>query len=497
MSVTDWLLEVEVAGRTLRYATQARTVAGAIYRPGLLGDLDLAEGAEAAEIEVVSRDLQVLADDLDGGTATLSYLEEDEVTAYVSGPITDPASGAPDEGVAFTITRDLPGVTLGTQVPSVTARVDATTWPVTVGHQIGSDGLAYPVIFGYPGYTGAATPECVVPAPLAQWLTLTQATSYVIVADDVDANVSSVRVKNTETLAETAQATVVVSDLLGQRVRAANFLAGGLPGSPQYLLFVGYSPSGGGGAARSLYDVIAYLLRRFAPESIDWARLPQVRTVLEPFLVDSWVDAPVSDPWVLIEGWLRDLSVEVRSGKKGRYFVARRYTADPARIVGSIIAGADARRASPYRRAGQPQNEVSVRCQQHPEQGWLYSVVACGSRRDVQPAGVNLGTSVIETALARRSWAKYGRRAGVGIDLDWVWDTGTALAVAERVLERTALPATLVEYRLRPSLARGIREGDDVLLTDPERPWVEVPAIVDEPPSRTLDAVTLRLRVPQ
>lgn len=498
MSVTDWLLELEVAGRTLRYATQARTVAGEIYRPGLLGDLALAEGVPSVEVEVVSRDLQVLADDLDAGTATLSYLDDDGVTVYVSGPITDPASGAPDEAVGLTITRDLPGVTLGTQVPSVTARVDSTTWPTSGGHQIGHDGLAYPVIFGYPGFTGATNPECIVPAPLAQWLTATTLTSYVIVADDVDANITQVRLKNQETLSETTQSVVVAVDLLGQRVRAANFVTGGgLPSNPDHLLLVGYSPTGGGGAARSLYDVISYLLRRFAPESIDWARLPQVRTVLEPYLVDTWVDAPVSDPWVLIESWLRELSVEVRTSRKGRYFVARRFEADPARLVGAITAGADAFRASPYQRAGQPENEVTIRYRQHPEQGWLASVVACGSRRDVQPAGVTLGTSVVETALARRSWAKYGRRAGTAIELDWVWDTGTAFVVAERVMERTALPATLVEYRLRPSLARGIREGDDVLLTDPERPWVERPAIVDEPPIRTLDAVTLRLRVPQ
>lgn len=498
MSVTDWLLELNVAGRTLRYATRARQVGAQIYRPGLTADLALAEGSDAAEVEIVSRDLHPLTNDLDAGTGTLSYLDEDGVTVYVSGPLTDPSSGAPDEPVSVTITRDLPGITLGTQVPSVTARVDETTWPVTLGHTIGSDGLVYPVIFGFPGYTGGAVPECVVPAPLAQWQTLTPATSFVVVADDVDANVTSVRIKNQTTLSETVQTTVVMSDLLGQRIRAANFSIGGsLPTSPQQVLLVGYQPIGGGGAARSLYDVIVYLLRRFAPESADWARLPQVKSALERYNVDSWVDAPVSDPWVLIEGWIRDLAVEVRVGREGRYFHAQRFESDPARVVASIEVGANALRGSSYTREGAPENEVIVRYRQHPETGWLASVVACGSRRDVQPAGTELGVSVVETAVARRSWAKYGRRSGVGVDLDWVWETGTALAVAERILERTALPATVVDYQLRPSLARGIREGDDVLLTDPDRPWVERPAIVDAPPIRTLDAVTLRLRVPQ
>lgn len=499
--IADWLLVIDVAGRTLRYATQARVVAGAVYRPGLIGELALPEGLDSVVVAVVARDLHELADDLDSATATLSLLEGDEVTVYAAGQVADPDSGASDEPVTFRIVVDIPGVSLGTSVPGPTARVDATTWPVTAGHSIGSAGLEYPVIFGFPGWTGSGNAICVVPAPLAQWQAATTATSYVVVSEDPDADVASVRVRNQASLNETVQNTLNVSDLLGQRIKVANFAAGNLPSDPSHVLLLGYAPltggAAGGGVARSLYDVVRYVLRRWAPESVDWARLPQIRPALEPYNVDSWVSATIADPWVLIEALIRDLGVEIRIGERGRYLVARRYSSDPSRVVGSITVGSDALRRSTYTRTGEPRNEIAVRYRSNPESGWLATVIACGSRREVQPAGVSLGASVLETAPARRSYARYGRRVAPGLDLDWTWDTGTALAVASRILDEVALPATLVEYQVRPSSIRGVREGDELLVTDPDRPWVAQAAIVDAPPLRSLDAAIVRLRVPQ
>lgn len=498
-----WLVTLTVGGRVLRYATESLQVDGRVYRAGLVSSLALELGTERdVTVEIVSRDLWRLREHLDAGRGVLELLDDDEVLPAVSGLLVAPAYGALDESIAVTITRDIPGDgSRGAPVPDLLARVDEATWPQNlVGVEIGTTGGVYPVIFGYPGWTGSGTPIPCVPIPLAQRVPGDATNTRMVVSEDsADTVITSVRIRRQSVGTSNTQSVLPATDLLGRRVLAANCVAGGVGTIPtaQETLLCGYSPTGGGGAARELYDVIRYLLRRWGRDSVDWGRLADSRSVLEGYLVDSWVDQQIDDPWVLIEHLIALLPVQQRVSAVGRYLVELRLQTDPTRVTADLelLPG---QRSGDVIRDGAPVNEIGVRYRPDPELGWAAQVLLGGDARAVLPAGIEPSAyaAVVTSEVARRSVARYGTRRGSTIDLDWTWDTGTALSVGRVQLLRSALPAELVTYRLSVEQGRGLLEGADVLVTDEQLGWDRRPALVERPPVQGLDAVTVLLRVP-
>lgn len=501
----DWLLTIEAGGRALRYSSIAREVAGLMYSPGLVTDgLTVAPGLlEDVTLEVVSSTLWAVRTELDAGTATLALLDGESVSEFSFGPITGPGFGAVDEPISVTITRTIPGFEVrGLRIPDTTSRVDEATWPDALpSAEIGNEGVFYPVIFGYPGQTEAALPTPCVPVPVAQVIAGDTSNSLVIVSEDSDTIISTVYLRHQNADAEFTQAVLPTIDNLGKRVLAATCTAGGLPSIPttSSSILAGYTESTGGGPVREMYESIAYLLRRWGGTSVDWSRLPSIRRALEGYLVDSWVNAPTEDPWVLVQHWLTHLPVTVRTSAVGNYFVEERLTHDPAFVVGRLAAPDTGQRTSDVIRDGAPVNEVTVLYRQDPEAGWSAQATLCGSKREILPSGTESAvySTVLEHSAARRSYAKYNRRAGPSITVDWTWDTGTALAVGGAVLARNALPALLVSYDVHPSVVRGWEEGAEVLLTDPEMGWVDKPAIISAPPTHGLESVSVSLRLPE
>lgn len=505
--VRDWLLVLEIGGRAFRFSSVARVVVAADgapaeavghYAAGLDPDLTVTPGGtDDVAVSIVSRGLHEAVREADAGTGALYLLDSDAGTVEVitAGRVLDPTWGAPLDAVGLTLSREALGATRGGQVPDPVARVDATTWPVSGAAILGNAGLPYPVIVGYPGWTGAGDATPVVVVPLGQ-LGTTSGTQ-IVVSEDPDAPITSVRLRNDSADAEYDQDVGWTSDLLGRRVLTADCVAGGaasVPAAATVRLYAGFSPSGGGGVARGMYDVIRYVLDRWAPGSVDWARLAGAAGALEEYQVDTAVWSVVEDPWVLVEAWTAHVNVEVRSSDRGFYLVERRYAHDPRRVVRALV---DPARAGRFRRDGAPANQVPVYYRHARDGGgWLAQVIATGALGDVQPAGEALTVDVLEVEAARRSRARYGPIAAERVDLDWTWDSGTAQAVALAVLARTALPAVLVDYDVSPADARGLVEGDEVLLTDDDAGWDARPAILDAPPAVSLDGVRLSLRVP-
>jgi hypothetical protein len=494
----DFLLTIEVCGITHRLATRARIVDGHPYRPELDPGLEVAlSSPEDVTVRVVSPALWQWAEELDTATAELHLLTDDGSQLITTGRVVAPVYGSRLEAIGLTITRDVAGVTRGSQVPAETRRVDATTWPVGAG-EVGTEGATYPVIFGYPGFVGTGLdPVPCVPLPIAE-LTGTAATTYMLVSEDARAEITSIRVRlvDREDQPEFDQDVSSLVDNLGQVVLVSDCSTGGatsIPDAPTAGLLAGFSDAGGGGVARSMYDAIRYLLERWGAGSVDWTRLSDARDILEPLLVDSYVISPIDDPWVLIDSWLQWLPVVVRVGERGRYLVPKRHVHDPSRVVGDLLG---ATRVGVVSRDGPPENEVVIQFRQDPQIGWRDQVAVVGSILDFRPAEEPDPTRVIEIDVARRSYSRYNRRPGPRIPVDWTWDVGTALAVAGHVLDRRALPCRLVSYDVPLATAARWREGDEVLVTDDDLGWVQEPAIIESPPRLTLEQARVMLRIP-
>jgi hypothetical protein len=501
--VIHWLVEFEIDGRPYRWAVEAVTVEnddGDVfeYRQGLTVDEPMFEGQDEAGIEIADAtvDWPAFAPGLECTRATVRRWTEGTVleaaVVFVDGEIRGVEHGTRFDPVSFTIERRSGGEMLGTQVPDVLATVQFTTWPTT-GTAIGDQGVSYPVIFGYPGYTGASTPIPVVPVPLAQW-DADEDITYAIVSEDAAAPITSVRLRN-DTMNEYSNPTVtIVEDQLGRPVRAMNFtlatIAWPASSDEQAELTVGFSPAGGGGVARSAYDCFEYVLRRWGQASADWQRLREIRDALSIYQVDTWIDTPIDDPWAWIEGILPDLPVVVRTSARGRYFVERRYAVDGTRHVGSLEAGAGAERTSAVgvEKSG-PFNEYTGVYRPGIDDAYIGRVIMTGSPNlhsapFIKEGPVGSSTfqiiAVHRSGLCAASLAKFGLRQSELVEIDWTWDESTVAAVLGWRAQRDAIPARIVEYTVENG--DELREGDEVNLTDDELGLDAVGAIVDSPP---------------
>ena len=493
----EWLLEAAIGGRTFHFAQTTSVVGGKLYLAGLEpGAWSPGVNQSVALTVNANADLFAALATHDTGTAKLSLLDDDgTVEVFHQGVVVAPVLDYPDLPVSFTVTRDLYTVQRGVQVPDELARVDSDTWPLAAG-TLGAAGAYYPVIFGYPGFQGEGVdPIPVVPAPLAQ-IGAGAGSSYLVVSEQARSTVATVRVRDLEAGGtETDEGCLSLVDLLGRSVRVCTLTNAGLPGTPSSGYLVGFNDVGGGGV-RPMHQVIAYLLERWGRESLDWERFRESEVLLARYQVDTWVDSPVPDPWVLIESWLTHLPVNIRVGARGFYFTERRFRHDPGRVTRTLARGAT--RASAFTRSGPPENEVRVRYQPDSNSGWRAQVVVVGDLSNIRPGKNDLaGARYFSTEVSQMSFAKYGRRMGPSVDLDWTWDAGTAVAVAESLLDERALPAVIVSYDVLPSDARGLTEGDEVLLTDEAFGWVDQPGILEVPPLTSLERVRLTFRVPQ
>lgn len=492
-----WLLVATLEGREYRWASVASTVDGVDYPAGL-ADLTVERGSDAVDVSVYdpSLDWPTIALAIDGGEATLYRWTGGTPVAYASGELQVTSYATRRDPVALRIDR-LPGAeSLGRQIPDELAQVTADTWPPAgagAGAVVVDTGRYYPVILGYPGYASTLVP--VVPVPLAQWANAA-ADTFAVVAEDGEQAVTQVTIRNATVDAETIETVAAMSDALGRRVLVADFtdtLVRPATSSDGHELYAAFSPSGGGGP-RDAYSVLVYLLRRWGGTSIDWGRLPAIADVLSRYSIDTWIDSPMSDPWAWMEGTVfGSLPVEARTGPRGRYLVERRYLSDPRRNVGTLAEGVSCTIASSVALSDGPINEFVGRFRPGRDQEWLGQVLLTG-RDGLSSVALPSGTITVRSARCSASVARYGPRQGDPIDLDWTWDEGTMLSVLELAAARDALPARLVSY-LVPD-GEDLEEGDELTLTDTDRGFDGVAAIVDGPPVANSAGVTLQLRVP-
>lgn len=511
-----WLFELELEGRVYRWSVGPLVVDGISFRGGL-DDLQVESGTATVTITVTDGAIPwvELAQHAQGARATLRRWLVG--TAYaaavvmVSGTVGSVSWDRDDVPVSFDISAQSSAI-LGNPLPDPLARTGSLTWPLaTTASTLGDVGVPYPIVFGYPGYEGAGT-YAIMPVPLAQW-DATRAETLAVVSEDPDAPITSVLLRNDAVAAEATQDCGRVTDLLGKQVMCADFgaAATGYPASATATrqLFVGFTPSTGGGVARSAYDVISYILRRWGPDTVEWRRIGEVREVLEPYQVDTWIDAGVPDPWSWLEAaLLKDLPVAVRIGASGRRFLVPRYWRPSSdRVVASLDVDeheiAPAGRVT-LERPG-PTNEFVADFREDRGSVYRARVVATGGD------GTDLGAvptaapgsasgqsiTLVRSGRCIDSRSRYGPLRSPPQEIDWTWDEGTVIRVLEDRIEREAIPAIVAQYALGERIRHDFQENDVIRITDPERGFAGILCVIHEPPLIGSDNTIITVRIPR
>lgn len=512
-----WLLDLYLEGRVYRWSISPLEIDGDhVYRGGL-GDVQAEVGTQSVTVQVTDPSVRwtQLAQHAQGARATLRrWLEGtvyDAAVVVASGSIVGVDWDRDDAPVSLALGAST-SATLGNPLPDPLARTGELTWPqASTGSTLGDIGAPYPILFGYPGYEGATT-YAIMPVPLAQY-DVTRSDTVVIVSEDPDAQLTSVLLRNDALAAEATQSCRRVSDLLGKQVMVADFGTSsvGYPFSATATrqLFVGFAPSTGGGVARSAYDVITYLLRRWGPDTVEWRRLGEVRALLELYQVDSWIDASVPDPWTWIESvLLPDLPVAVRVGATGlRYLSPRYWTPSEDRVIADL--NVDEQEIAPagritLERPG-PTNEFIADFREDRAGVYRARVIATGgdgTDLGVVPSTAPGATSTQSVTLLRSarcidSRSRYGPVRSPPQEVDWTWDEGTVIRVLEDRIAREAIPALLTQYALGERIRHRFQENDVIRITDTDRGLTDAVAVISEPPLVGSERTIITVRVPR
>lgn len=526
-----WLVDITLDGRTYRWAVDAVEVTTAdgttLYYEGGLDALEAARG-DSVPVTVTdpSVDWPALAVVAEGAPTTLrrwrvgTVLEAAEIFAV--GRAASVEYGAPYEPVTWTIEterRDV--VDLGRQIPDPTARVDETTWPSPDYPQVGTNpvvvldsmiGRYYPIIFGYPGYEdGTIVPAVPVPHGQIETVTAGAGVGYqrIIVSEDVAAPITSVEITDLVSRGVVTCAVETAVDALGRSLRVAVVEPpdGVTSAGDIWLLseaddadpHAGYSPTGGGGVARSAYDVLVYVLRRWGVTGVDWARLPEIAEWLAPFQVDTYIDEVVSDPWAWwAQAIMPDLPVAVATSRDGRYLVPLRYRPDAGRVVARIDTDRGDVRVSTIETSWGGRNElVAVYGWSPVSESWRRRVVLTGSGTVglVETPPTDVKDIIVRHRGCAVSQARHGVRQGELLEIDWTWDAGTVTAVLSWMADRDALTTRTVQYLLPETDAP--EEGDTLTVTDAEVGLNGALGIVEGAPLVSEEGVTVTVRIPE
>lgn len=513
-----WLVEVDVHdGAPIRLGhvdLEVTTAAGdvLVFAEGILSELDgTAPGDDNVTLQVLPPPgVDVL--ELEHSPVRVYLWREgdtwEEAALYVEGLVSGLEYAAPDDPVELSVSRqedDLPPMP-----DSLAAIVDGETWPVTGGFEVrpDSNGLFYPVIYGFPGGQRNSTSSgtiAVVPVGLAQWSTGLVGLVYLAIADQplvAGTTSSEVAIANYgESPYVFSDLTwKVVTDLLGRSITVADFSAdsSARPSNKETAaeFYVGFSPAGGGGRARDAYAVVLDVLRRWGgSRPVDYGAMTRVEELLSRYAVDTWVNAS-TDAWSWLDDTLlHQLPVQWVQGRKGLYLAPDRYFAELTDVRRSVdVDEGEAERRSPVRVDGSRlENEVVCHFWRNREDQWWGRRILTAQDENLSSPWWASGADerIVGHPLAAESQARYGLHRGVPHEIDWTWDALTVGLVGQDYLERRAFPVKTVTYWF-PDL---VEVGDVLLLTDSELGWAARLVIVARPPVRVADGWVAQLRV--
>ena len=518
MSQPEWLIELDIAGATLRYATRDVDVVDSSgnvlrYRAGLADFTMSLDGLEQEQgIQIVDRTInwaQIVArgSAIDLSAARLRFWEPgtllENARMVIDGLIEAPEYGFPQAPGQLVVTIRVRG-SRQVKYPPARALINDTTFTFNENveqYDPNVEGAIYPVVLGTPGlfprpgggsYSRPATPALLVHVEAAPTddallsLGVVEATEVLVYdAEGLFDSGGGISLQKTDQLDVETDA-----DLIGQAISVATGWAL-TPTSADLSPIIGnafyaaWSVDGGGithGGAliRSFTDVALWALRNSGSDDVDLEAQEGERANLDAFKIDGFINEQLN----LID-WIerqfgRLLPIARTRSSKGIYWRFIDWAATTTDAVARIDAdtGLATRRSAIRTTKDQIANEFSIRYGRV-----LTTNTWAGFRGLAAEAGVAPDDPGIIDArwggssLCAASKAQYGRREAKPIETWFVWDFNIAELILRHLSLRDALPRRFVTYEA-PSLHR-LRRGDIVTVTDAEVGFDDVVAIVD------------------
>jgi len=438
-----WLLEINVAGRIWRWASDPITVTHEregktyTYQTGI--EPEFAEQfellSESATLQAIpfelfwpesAAELSSRGFDFSAGTGELSLIfdGEDYETRRVlaKGSIDAPEIGYDDEPVNFSV-KDNGYQDLGNML-SPTALVGPLTFNVSITDPA-SQGRYYPLILGSPGKITNAELTRTTGSPALG--IVSSGSDLLVLAVGNTAASSVVLVNQTDDTTSTV-AIVPITDALGQTVMIHTGATNYSHGDAMFARWTG----DGGGVARGddpntamdgAGEILIYALKK-STLTVDYAAFEAVSGVLNQYKIATYIDQPVA-PWEWIQGSLLPiLPISIVSGPSGLRPILWRPYATNDDVVASLVEGVTATLLSPIQfESSDVVNQMQVKYALRVDTGEYLLDVAVG------PEGVSLGSSVTTNVYATSSYQLYGLKQGK-METPVVYDKATATRIA-------------------------------------------------------------------
>lgn len=491
LSEVVWLLEVDYAGKTYRWATEPVAVANdagvaLLYHGGLDVDLDLGFDLFSDAADPVSVSFELLfpdnvaelvasGHDLSAGRGELSLWVDgrtyEDRQVMLAGTLEFPSYGAEDEPIRFSLRED--STQDRAQIPEAAARITLDTWP---DHDPAATGRYYPVVFGAPGiYTevdGSAGQTTGSPAFIVEI-----ANDRALICDG-HAPAATVRAINLTTGVAGNKTPILSTDGLGRPVTKINTSGFAVEGDEIWIRWdsggglIGYSEPGA--SLTGAGELCRWLLDR-STLRIDSGRWAAAQPFLDRYRVAGFFDDAAS-PWdLLADHLLPILPISLATGPEGIYPIVWDPSATTSSAVLTVTAGPEFQRVSDVEyEGGELANAIRVDFAPRGDAAGEYrrSVFVCGEPA-VRNPGILLDPPVdpayasnqFSSLHAKVSELRYGRIEAEPIQTDIVYDQDTATLIALDQIRRRAFRRRVVTYAATWRYASLMR-GAVVSLTD-------------------------------
>lgn len=512
MSRRRWLLDLEVGGQVLRFATSQvevadRDGAAALYVEGLQSDVgEVWKLAESVTLSVTAppngpswAQRVAMGQRLELAQGVLRLHTEgqplEDAAETVAGRVTSVSFGGPGEPLRVTISASPAG--REGEMPRAESMVrDGLTWPRGAANKLNpvDDGRYPPIVFGYPGLGPRGDVYPAYRVPLVT-IDATTGRDYWVIGDgELAADSAGVQLYKVDTSAmpsQTNQAHAAVQlhdDAQGHQVTAARTDAADPDPTEGAEYYCGHTATGGGlyrrdrtGPVRDAGEVIERLLRDYSSIPIDTGRMRAVGERLAGFKLDGYVDEPINT-WEYIErAILPLLPVAVRWSARGVYLAFMDYAPDRSRVVAFLDADRDeAQRMGPVANRFDIYNRFTIQFG-HTFTGFRLNRTLTGdpeANAELFP-GQQAIPSVVGDLACLRSQSRYGILEADPMESACLWDTATAVLVLRHRARRHALPVYGVQYSVGPQWSH-LEPGDVVELSDGELFWANRLALVED-----------------
>lgn len=504
-----WLLDLEIGGQVFRFATEDVAIATesgdtVIYREGLA---DIQRGRSFDGTAEVSVPIQITSDDawadivarfglVERSPGTLRQWIEgitlDEAEVVLTGHISGFTYDEPNEPISFALVRRERETSR--ILPSAGMVIDEFTWPARGGFTTDERvfGVRYPMIFGTPGNLGAT----IVAATEALLVEFRSAPSndfrLLIAGHRVAATVVTIFDYTDEGAVVSNVATVIHEpDAVGRMCALVDPKAAGFNNVDfGRVYYIGWDEAGfdaGTGALVGAGDIIEWILRTWTDVKLDAARFASVRQTLNAYQLDpTIINAQVQPGEWLNSELLPLLPVEPRQGADGLWYRVRRTTAVLSDVVAVLNADTgEVQSSAPITWQSEGVvNEVTIQFAEDRGTGTMRQRIVLGAKAGERGRPDELDTDLPSTDTrflgnfrARLSVNLFRNAQSDGvfpvqIEAPTVYDSATAVRIAQDIVEQQALPRRSTSYTAGTEQLN-LNEGDVVLIIDTARGIVE------------------------